>query len=213
MTDRFMRNAMWLSAFLAPLLVACDPATAQPAVPRPPAGGEVALEAELAGSPAAFVDDPTPLPEPEESGGGQRLLAICGEIHGDLADAVGLSTSDFLLRPADVPNAVWGNILDGCRLSWSGPGANLAFGRSAVDLPAFKAQRALLRAGWEEDADHMQDQPGGFVRGFVQGNKLCLLAWRFRPPTGRPCPADDPVTCGLGPAELDYDISLSCAEY
>ena len=162
---------------------------------------------------AAALDDPTPLPEPTDPGGAQRRLVICQALQADLAKAVGLGEADLQLRPADVLNPAWGNILDGCRLSWSGPGARLSFGDAATDMPAFKAQRALLRVGWEQDSGPMKDQPGGFVRGFVQGDKLCLLEQRFRPPAGRPCPADDPVTCGLGPADLDYDISLSCAEY
>lgn len=204
-----------LLACLAALLTACG--AAEP-TPMPPAATGDAPPAVLAPAPVpatggALIDDPTPRPEPVDPDQAQAGLRICQELRAGLAKAVGLDPTDLDLRPADVLNAAWGNVLDGCRLSWAGPGARLAFGATASDMPASKAQRALLRAGWEEDAEQVQDMPGGFVRGFVQGNKLCLLALRFEPPAGRTCPAEDPVTCGLGPVELDYDLSLSCADY
>lgn len=209
-----------LFACLAAVLTACG--AARPTTILPAGQGEAVPEdvapAVLAPAPApatagALLDDPTPLPEPTDPDRTEARLRTCQELRAGLAKAVGLDPSDLELRPADVLNAAWGNVLDGCRLSWAGPGVSLAFGATASDMPASKAQRALLRAGWEEDAEQVQDMPGGFVRGFVQGNKLCLLALRFEPPAGRTCPAEDPVTCGLGPAELDYDLSLSCADY
>lgn len=204
-----------LLACLAALLTACGAARPTPVPPGAPADvpSAVLAPAPVPATAGALLDDPTPLPEPLDPDRAQARLRICQELRAGLAKAVGLDPSDLQLRPADVANAAWGNVLDGCRLSWAGAGASLAFGATASDMPASKAQRALLRAGWEEDAEQVQDMPGGFVRGFVQGNKLCLLALRFKPPAGRTCPADDPVTCGLGPAELDYDLSLSCADY
>lgn len=213
MKDSRLLIAVPLLAGLAMHLGACGAGRPRPA---PPAATGDMPPAVLAPRPAtteAVLDDPSPPPEPTDPDRVQARLRICQDLRAGLAKAVGLEPSELQLRPADVSNAAWGNMLDGCRLSWAGPGASLAIGATSSDMPASKAQRALLRAGWEEDGGQAQDRPGGFVRGFVQGNKLCLLALRFEPPAGRTCPADDPVTCGLGPAELDYDLSLSCADY
>lgn len=217
-TDRMrlagrLRGLRALAAVLPIPLAACAAPAPAPTMPVLVDATEVRSDLTGAAPTMAVIDDPTSLPEPPDPGGTQRLLATCRDLHAALAEAVGLRQDDLQLRPSDVPNPAWGNILDGCRLSWAGPGARLAFGASAMDMPSFKAQSALLRAGWEADEDLSEDQPGRFVRGFTQGNTLCLLELRLRPPAGRPCLADDPVTCGLGPAELDYDIGLSCADY
>lgn len=163
-------------------------------------------------APLVLADDPSPPPETHDQEAGDSKLGLCGDLQPSLARALGLDPAAFALRPADVVFPEWGNLLDGCRLSWEGPGLALRWEEGSSQLPTTRAIRGLIDAGWEEDKAHSEDRPGGFARIYVQGLRLCRLDVAFTPPPGQACAGQDPVTCGLGPAQLDYRIALSCAE-
>lgn len=171
-------------------------------------GQDVAGQVPAAGG---LLQDPTPRPvtrmPPDE-----RALELCRDLQAPLARALGLEPAAFELRPADVTFPEWGNQLDGCRLSWEGPGRDLHWGEGAGDLPGARAMRALSENYMEEEKAAGEDHPGAFSRVFLRGLRLCRLEFAFEPPAGQDCTGQDPVTCGLGPAQLDYRIALSCAD-
>ena len=172
------------------------------------AGHDAAGQAPAAGP---LLEDPTPRPVTRVPAG-ERPLELCRDLQGPLASALGLEPAAFELRPADVTFPEWGNQLDGCRLSWEGPGQALRWGEGASGLPGARAMRALSENYMEEDKAAGEDRPGAFSRVYLRGLRLCRLEFAFEPPPDQDCTGKDPVTCGLGPAQLDYRIALSCAD-
>lgn len=211
-----------MAAFLLLLTAACgaaegparSPGETPPAAMDAPATPPREAEPSLAEDPAPLIpaEDPSPPPETPDHRAGDRKLDLCRDLQAPLAQALGLEAAALALQPADVTFPEWGNQLDGCRLSWKGPGLSLRWEQTSSQLPTTRAMRSLIEAGWEEDKAHGEDHPGSFARIYVQGLRLCRLDVAFSPPPGQACAGQDPVTCGLGPAQLDYRIALGCAD-
>lgn len=170
-------------------------ADSEPAVATANPGA--ALDAELA---AANLDPADP-------------LSLCRLLGPAMAEALGPPADALEPGAADVEDAVWGTLLDGCQLVLDAAGADLAIGKRSDSLPEHRLRLALQAAGWKEAPDYRKLLPGETVSGFLRPGALCLSEVKLRPPQGSgPCGKDDP-TCGFPPSSLSYEIALRCARF
>jgi hypothetical protein len=181
------------------------------------AGAE--LGAELADSesePSVPTADPGASLDAELAAAGldpRNQLSLCRLVGRELADALGSPAADLVPGAADVEDAVWGTLLDGCQLALEASGADLAIGKSSDSLPERRLRKSLQAAGWKEEPDYRKLLPGETISGFLRPGALCVSHVKLKPPPGSgSCGKDDP-TCGLPPASLHYEIALRCARF
>jgi uncharacterized protein (DUF2237 family) len=200
----------WISLLLIlTFLSACGGAPAATQIPspvaaptQPPATPTVQPSATpLPPTPTAV---PSPTPAPTVSAGGLKPLdsAACGELAKVMGQTLGVETAT---AEAPFQDYVTGQAGTGCQTVVTGAGWDF--------VAVTKSLWAMLAAqGWQEDTIYDADGPTGAIRGFRQGDGLCLLAVEWKPSPDANCPSDKPISdCQLKPEQRLYNISLNCA--
>jgi hypothetical protein len=194
---------------IAALLAGCGGAPAATQIPPP-----VAAPTQPPATPTA-QPSPTPLPPtptavpsptaaPAASAGSFKPLdsAACGDLTTAMGQTLGVEAA---LADAPFQDYVTGQAGTGCQAAVAGSGWDF--------VTVTQSLWAMLAAqGWQTDPMYDADGPTGAVRGFRQGDGLCLLTVEWKPSPDANCPPDKPISdCQLKPEQRLYSISLNCA--
>ncbi len=214
--DRAAQVHFGLAAFLIGLLLivallsACGGAPAETQIP-PSVAVPTQPPPTPTTPPSATPVPPTPtaVPSPTAattgSAGGLKPLdsAACGDLAKAMGQALGVKTST---AEAPFQDYITGQAGTGCQTTIAGSGWDF--------VAVTKSLWAMLPAkGWQADMMYDADGPTGAVRGFRQGDGLCLLSVEWKPSPDANCPSDKPISdCQLTPEQRLYNISLNCAQ-
>jgi hypothetical protein len=138
-------------------------------------------------------------------------LSVCDDLLPEFAAGLGLSEDDLTVEGADWVDMADESVYMGCRTAYVGPGEKLGVGPNSYMAPAHNLRALFSSHGWEEDALLAADGPGASFFGFRGESEVCSARVSFAAPEGTDCTDQDPVTCGLPPAEQIYTIEITCA--
>ena len=150
--------------------------------------------------PAPHRDPPTPAPQPptpsptalpEPAGSIQPIdTAECQELADLMTGAVGIAAT---VGEAPLEDFRTGETGTGCQVLATGSDANI----DDMNMITNGLMDALEVAGWQEDIRYGAGGAGGWMTGYRQGDRLCLLTFASEP--------SDPSLCGDEPFAVCWD--------
>jgi hypothetical protein len=134
---------------------------------------------------------------------------MCDELANTLAQTVGISVEQSEAPFEDHLRGVAGR---GCMASATGTGHDFPDQTWPDMVNALEGM--LTPAGWQVDERYRADGPSGFIAGYRQVDRLCLLDVNREPVDMSLCPEDEPIfVCWaeLAPEQKIHTITLNCA--
>lgn len=134
---------------------------------------------------------------------------MCNDLANTLAQTVGISVDKSEEPFEDHVRGVTGF---GCMAAAVGTGVDF---HDETWPDVVSALEGMLPAvGWQVDERYRADGPAGFIAGFREADRMCLLYVNREPEDMSLCPEDEPIFicwAELTPEQKIHTITLNCA--
>ncbi len=180
------------------LLVACQPATPQPApTTAPPTQAPTS-----APSPTPVPPTPAPTETPSEKAFTPVSDDLCAQVQGEVEQALGVSATRQVVPFSD---PITGEEGTACAIEVHGTGKDFT---SHTDVIA-ALSNIFTQMGWKEDVNYQADGPTGAATAFREMEKAAFLLAQWKPSEDAKCPEDKPISqCDLKPEQMLYTITV-----